>query len=194
MRQLLVQWLIFGMGWMEDFPLGGQMTAVFVRNYKDILNFGFDKAVEDAVGRFPSYSFLMTGHSLGGAMTTVFSLHVALRYPAKQVRLYAWSGPRSGDETFVKMLKEHVFEQYRIVRDGDFVPDFPLRISQTLPAAHHNTFEIYYPKHMTTDNYRICDQAETESCLKGSWWKTMFSHIFMFDMNFFNSQFMDYCE
>ncbi|KAF1771426.1 hypothetical protein GCK72_003252 [Caenorhabditis remanei] len=192
--QLIAQYVVFTMGWMEDFPLGGKMVAIYVQIYKDILNFGFDASLEQAVSLFPTYSLLVTGHSLGGAMATVFSLHVALRYPLKPVSLYAWSGPRSGDETFVRMLREHLTEQYRVVRDGDPTPDFPLRVSQTVPTPHHNTFEVFYPTHMTTDNYKICNQAESETCLKGSWWKTFFSHIFMFDMNFLNHQRMGYCN
>ncbi|EGT40767.1 hypothetical protein CAEBREN_17067 [Caenorhabditis brenneri] len=191
-RQLLAQFIVFGMGWLKDFPLGGKLVGIYVQIYEDILNFGFNAALERAVNEFPSYSLLITGHSLGGAMSAVFSVHVALKYPTKQIRLYSWSAPRVGDETFVKLLREHIPEQFRVVRDGDLVPDFPLRVAQTLEAAHHNTFEVFYPNNMEKDNYVICEQAESETCLKGSWWKSIFAHLFMFNMNYFNYR-LGYC-
>uniref|UniRef100_A0A8R1DV77 Lipase_3 domain-containing protein n=1 Tax=Caenorhabditis japonica TaxID=281687 RepID=A0A8R1DV77_CAEJA len=192
--QFLAQYFVFTMGWMTDFPLGGKMVALYVQMYKDVLNNGFDTSLERAVNLFPSYTLLVTGHSLGGAMATIFSLHVAIKYPGKKTSLYSSSAPRSGDETFVKLLRERIFEEFRVVRDGDFVPDFPLRVSQVLPAAHHNSFEIFYPNHMETNNYKICDQPETETCLKGSWWKRPVAHAFLFDQNFFNFHGLGYCD
>lgn len=84
------------------------MSAIYVQMYKDILSFGFNEALDHAAALNPFYDLLITGHSLGGALATVFSLHVALRFPLKKVVLYSVSAPRSGDETFVKLLKEHV--------------------------------------------------------------------------------------
>uniref|UniRef100_A0A1I7UUC4 Lipase_3 domain-containing protein n=1 Tax=Caenorhabditis tropicalis TaxID=1561998 RepID=A0A1I7UUC4_9PELO len=191
--QFVSQFYVFMMGWMENFPLGGRMVAIYSIMYKNILDFGFDSCLEKAIERFPTYSLLVTGHSLGGAMATVFSLHVAMKYQNKQTRLYSLSAPRSGDETFVKLLRKHVYEEFRVVRDGDFVPDSPFRVSQTIETAHHNSFEIFYGSHMAVDNYVICDQPETEYCLKGSWWKKPVAHMYLFDQNFYNYH-LGYCE
>ncbi|KAF1766183.1 hypothetical protein GCK72_006139 [Caenorhabditis remanei] len=191
--QFVSQFYVFMMGWFEDFPLGGRMVAIYSRMYRDILQFGFDECLGKAVEKHPTYSLLVTGHSLGGAMATIFSLHVAMKYPQKQTRLYSLSSPRSGDETFVKLLNQYIFEQFRVVRDGDFVPDSPFRVSQTIETAHHNSFEIFYGSHMAVDNYVICDQPETEYCLKGSWWKKPVAHMYLFDQNFYNYH-LGYCE
>ncbi|CAL2032279.1 unnamed protein product [Caenorhabditis brenneri] len=191
--QFVSQFYVFMMGWFEDFPLGGRMVAIYSRMYKNILDFGFDTCLEESVKKYPTYSLLVTGHSLGGAMATVFSLHVAMKYPQKETRLYSLSAPRSGDETFVRLLKQYIFEQFRVVRDGDFVPDSPFRVSQTIETAHHNSFEIFYGSHMAVDNYVICDQPETEYCLKGSWWKKPVAHMYLFDQNFYNYH-LGYCE
>ncbi|CAP24006.2 Protein CBG02522 [Caenorhabditis briggsae] len=191
--QFVSQFYVFMMGWMEDFPLGGKMVAIYSRMYKEILEFGFDDCLEKAVIKYPTYSLVVTGHSLGGAMSTVFALHVAMKYPQKLTSLYSVSAPRSGDETFVKLLRQHVSEEFRVVRDGDFVPDSPFRISQTIETAHHNSFEIFYGSHMAVDNYVICNQPETEYCLKGSWWKKPVAHMYLFDQNFFNYH-LGYCE
>ena len=106
--QFVSQFYVFMMGWFEDFPLGGRMVAIYSRMYRDILQFGFDECLGKAVEKHPTYSLLVTGHSLGGAMATIFSLHVAMKYPQKQTRLYSLSAPRSGDETFVKLLNQYV--------------------------------------------------------------------------------------
>ncbi|PAV69450.1 hypothetical protein WR25_09052 [Diploscapter pachys] len=76
---------------------------------------------------------------------------------------------------------------FRIIRDGDWVPDTPFRISQNLPNPHHTPYEVFYGSHMSASNYHICPQAETEECNKGSWWRfPAISHIFMFDQNYIN--------
>lgn len=92
-----------------------------------------------------------------------------------------------------KIWKFQVFEEFRVVRDGDFVPDAPFRVSQTIETAHHNSFEIFYGSHMAVDNYKICNQPETEYCLKGSWWKKPVAHMYLFDQTFYNYH-LGYCE
>lgn len=119
--QFVAQFYVFTMGWMKDFPLGGRMVAIYVEMYKDILEFGFDASLEKVVQEYPSYSMLITGHSLGGAMATIFSLHVALKYPQKKTSLYSMSAPRSGDETFVKLLREHVSDFKKFLKGSESV-------------------------------------------------------------------------
>lgn len=97
------------------------MVAIYVEMYKDILEFGFDASLEKVVQEYPSYSMLITGHSLGGAMATIFSLHVALKYPQKKTSLYSMSAPRSGDETFVKLLREHVSDFKKFLKGSESV-------------------------------------------------------------------------
>ncbi|CAI5453056.1 unnamed protein product [Caenorhabditis angaria] len=192
-RQLLMQYFVFMLNWLEPFPLGGKIVGYYLNSYNTILNSGFDVFINQVATKYPNYDFISCGHSLGGSLATVFSLHLARMYPDRNVDLYSWSGPRAGDETFVELLNQHVRKHYRVVRDGDLIPDMPLRVSEILPQAIHNGIEIFYPSHMAIGSYKVCDQAESQFCMKGSWWKSPFAHIYIFDGDFMNYN-LDYCD
>lgn len=71
-----------------------------------------------------SYQIFVTGHSLGAALATMATLHIAKKTQFTQPILYSFAGPRTGDPVFANHFNE--LEQcYRIANTEDIVPTVP---------------------------------------------------------------------
>ncbi len=75
----------------------------------------------------PAYSLLITGHSLGASLATLAALDLneTLRM---NITLYTYGGPRVGNRWFVRYFNNKIQESFRVINDGDIVPDFPPNI------------------------------------------------------------------
>lgn len=67
----------------------------------------------------------VTGHSLGGALATLSTLHIKeMHYFQSPPILYAFANPRAGGETFFKQFQG--LDCFRIANSEDIVPTLPL--------------------------------------------------------------------
>lgn len=64
---------------------------------------------------------IVTGHSLGGGVSTLCAVDLASTYP---VVSYTFAAPRTGDERLCKLIDERL-SIYRIVNTSDVVPTLP---------------------------------------------------------------------
>ena len=89
----------------------------------------FTKDVLDDIEAHPDYQFIATGHSLGGAVATIFlyeALNKGFLDPNKnEPVLITYGQPRTGNENFVLDFNKKVKKVLRIVRDGDIVVSLP---------------------------------------------------------------------
>ena len=67
----------------------------------------------------------MTGHSLGGALSTLCAADVAALFPQSAVVMYNFGSPRVGNLKFVQMFNQLVPEAFRVVNDADVVASVP---------------------------------------------------------------------
>lgn len=72
-----------------------------------------------------SKSLFVTGHSLGGALATLFSLDCALNTDFSAIYIYTYGAPRVGDEAFANLFNETVPASIRFVNLADLVPFVP---------------------------------------------------------------------
>jgi hypothetical protein len=79
--------------------------------------------------KHPTYQYIFTGHSLGGAMSTIFALDSALEgyvnVNYNSPALINYASPRVGNYVFASYVMKHVPVIYRIVRQGDPVVSVP---------------------------------------------------------------------
>ncbi len=66
----------------------------------------------------------VTGHSLGGALATLATLHIKIATDFKSPILYAFANPRVGNRDFASHFNN--IECYRIANSEDIVPTVPL--------------------------------------------------------------------
>lgn len=79
--------------------------------------------------KYPDYQVVFTGHSLGGAMATLFSLGAVrnkiINKTTDSPVLITFGAPRPGNDVFANEVMLSVPIVFRIVRQGDAVPVVP---------------------------------------------------------------------
>jgi hypothetical protein len=86
--------------------------------------------LKELLAKYPKYQYIFTGHSLGGAMSTIFSLDAVLdKYvyvkDGFSPVLLNYASPRVGNFVFAAYVMKYVPIIYRIVRTGDPVVSIP---------------------------------------------------------------------
>jgi len=106
---------------------------------------------------------IFTGHSLGGAMTTLAALEYlklqenkTVGFEIPKVSVITFGQPRVGTQAFSKCLQDNLFHNYRIVYGKDPIPSNP-----TKPYLHSGT-EIRYSQE-NFNHPKICDKNSDES-------------------------------
>lgn len=100
----------------------------FVLMYSEIateLNNIVSKALQEFNAVEPT--LLFSGHSLGGALATLASIDIAIRHdlPPNRVITEIFGAPRIGNEAFASFYNHVVPLHWRVITDGDIVPQLP---------------------------------------------------------------------
>lgn len=108
--------------------LGRLIDSVYNLNRKDDFPSMEDK-IEDTLKNRPANSSLfVTGHSLGGALATISTLHIHMSEEIEfEPILYSFASSRVGDIQFGRYFEN--LECYRIANSEDIVQKVPLPIS-----------------------------------------------------------------
>lgn len=69
-------------------------------------------------------SFVITGHSLGGALVTLMTVEVAAQSGVKPT-VYTFASPRVGNPQFVQLFNSCTSQSWRIYNQYDIVPTLP---------------------------------------------------------------------
>jgi hypothetical protein len=91
------------------------------------------------------HSFVVTGHSLGGALVTLYTMEHAIKKradPSRKVVLdvvCTFASPRVGMEAFVQAFDALPIDSWRIANSQDIVPKVPPSIPLLLPYQHVDT-------------------------------------------------------
>lgn len=127
------EWLYDGDGFLTSHPLGGEVESGMYDMYRSLC-----LSTPAAPTRTPFSAFLaslvttrpimLTGHSLGGALTTFTAADISLlpTPPAAQnLQVYSIASPRVGNADFVDAFDAAVINNFRIYNIRDYVPTLP---------------------------------------------------------------------
>jgi hypothetical protein len=124
-------------------------------------------AVTAAVAKYPTYKFVVTGHSLGGAVATIAGAW--LRVNGFSLDIYSYGSPRVGNTAFANFVTAQTGGNYRVTHLDDPVP----RLPPILLGYHHTSPEYWLSTGTdTTVNYsvsdvKICEGISNTTCNAG---------------------------
>jgi len=125
---------------------------------------------------FPDYQIVVTGHSLGAALATLFSVtlyHNGIKNP----RLFNFGSPRIGNINTAAYISELLPDINRITNHKDAVPHLP---PHSLTSFVHIAKEWYYDQ----NGMHACEGFEDPKC-SSQWFITSISdHMLYIDTPF----------
>ncbi|OZM58536.1 hypothetical protein CIB95_02920 [Lottiidibacillus patelloidae] len=126
-------WLADSLAFHIDFPYGencGKVHFGFLEVYKSCRNelFAGLKEIDK------TKKVIITGHSLGAALATVFALDLAKNAAFKNIKLINYASPRVGNQKFCNAVNKEIAEIVRIVNVHDVVTLLP-PITIPLPCS-----------------------------------------------------------
>lgn len=142
-------------------------------------NYGYvEKYYRDVAG---SMKYLITGHSLGGALAVMTALKIVTTLTAnpQDVQVFTFGQPRIGDYEFAQnVVQRNLPNLYRLVHNKDIIPHFPAcstKIGDTSVCLqeskkpYHHTVEVFYNNNKNSFQYVLCDanNGEDPSCSDG---------------------------
>jgi triacylglycerol lipase len=107
-------------------------------------------------------NLFITGHSLGGALSTITSLDIAEELGYPNISMINFGSPRVGNPDYVEIYKQYIKNYYRVTHGSDPIP----RLPPTLLGFYHIGNEIYYPN--STLSYISCTESENDQCEDGN--------------------------
>ena len=142
----------------------GKVHTGFCRYYAALAQQGIASAFLTLLNAHPGYEAVITGHSLGGAVATLFSYDVYdTSHGTVKPLLHTFGQPRVGDYDFSRALLRRVRNAYRIVHRRDVVPHLPLcfghgECRNISGDPFHFGMEVWYHKEaLVGAPYKICD-------------------------------------
>eukprot|EP00128_Syssomonas_multiformis_P012886 Colp12_sorted_trinity150504_noHs@6127 len=140
----------------ENMPPNAQVHQGFYKDYIALRD-QILQAYESAKQRYPSFSVISTGHSLGGAMATLCGLDLYTKYN-EDVKLFTYGSPRVLAPELASWVTSRL-THYRLVNYNDIVPHVP---TQTAMNYRHVAQEFWLQKDGTM---KVCDMSgEDPNC------------------------------
>lgn len=62
--------------------------------------------VKGQLDSYPSYSIVVTGHSLGGSLASLGGVSLVSNFPRVPLRVYTFGKPRTGDPDFANLVEK----------------------------------------------------------------------------------------
>lgn len=138
------------------------------RGFLDVyhsVSVGLIKAVQSLYATYPNASVLVTGHSLGAAVSILAAVDLVKVLekssgPSLSLQLYNFGEPRVGNPAWAYWVHNSVFGsaeesskvQYRVTHKHDPVPLIPLLQWDFLHTPH----EVWYDNDLAGNNFRDC--------------------------------------
>ncbi|KAH9650569.1 C2 domain-containing protein [Citrus sinensis] len=185
-----------------DFKQEVQVHGGFLSAYDSVririisllkLSIGFK---DDSAGPLDKWHVYVTGHSLGGALATLFALELSSSQLAKQgaifVTMYNFGSPRVGNKRFADVYNEKVKDSWRVVNPRDIIPTVPrlmgyCHVAQPVYLVAGELKDALAAMEVLKDGYQgdVIGEATPDVLMKGE--KELIEKILQTEINIFRA-------
>ena len=123
----------------------GEAMSYFYKNYYYSFQDDLHTQLMSLSSSYSGYSYLYTGHSLGGALAVLAALETYTNgYLDAPPTVYTYGQPRVGNQAYAESLNANLPNLYRAVHNKDIVPHIPPMIDFNLAALPQQDQFILY--------------------------------------------------
>lgn len=141
---------------------GCRVHSGFYDTFRSV-EIGLTAALIDLRAKNPTYQTVITGHSLGGALASLYSMSLAYEHNITDFKMYTFGAPRFGNQECVDAFKSKLDGALeRVVHDHDIVPHLPPESF----GFKHLPQEIWE----VGSKYTECDDSGEDSKCSDSLW------------------------
>jgi triacylglycerol lipase len=101
----------------------------------------FKTQMFDTINKYKPNNIVVTGHSLGAAVSTIVGLDIKDKH--HNVVVYNFASPRVGDLNFCKAVKSINLPLFRIVNNSDIIPTLPTPVMLNLDEPDNPLMYIH---------------------------------------------------
>jgi predicted lipase len=132
--------LVLAKAIFDDF---GSVHSGFLKSYMSVAD-GVVAEILNLVNQFPDFDVVLTGHSLGGAQTTLLAMDLAYNHGLVGAYIITFGSPRVGNVDFATAFNNvYAGRSWRVTHEYDIVAHVPLRNMLT-ETFHHVGTEVWY--------------------------------------------------
>eukprot|EP01129_Flabellula_baltica_P004990 TRINITY_DN1779_c0_g1_i3.p1 TRINITY_DN1779_c0_g1~~TRINITY_DN1779_c0_g1_i3.p1 ORF type:complete len:293 (+),score=36.72 TRINITY_DN1779_c0_g1_i3:229-1107(+) len=163
-REHITNWITDLTFTLSDFHpevSGAKVHTGFLNAYKGV-HAQLLSSMNEIVAKYAVSKVVVAGHSLGGSLATICAADFARRGIVKEIELYTFGAPRTGNYKFAMYVNSALKSSYRVVNQRDIVPHVP----QTIWGYSHVPTEYWYSN--GTEYYTVCNgSGEDKYCSAG---------------------------
>ena len=101
----------------------------FAEIYFELEKKNFNGILKRILTPYAGYQVIFLGHSLGGAMASIMALDAVLSKSIVKTKtspmILTYGQPRTGNDIFANEVMKNIPIVFRVVREGDLVPNAP---------------------------------------------------------------------
>ncbi|KIJ55296.1 hypothetical protein M422DRAFT_41300 [Sphaerobolus stellatus SS14] len=141
-------------------PSGVQVHSGFLNAYNSVAN-SVISAVKIQLASYPNYKIVTSGHSLGGALSSLAAVSLKGNFPSADITMYTYGQPRTGNPAWASWVNQQFGSKiFRGVHNFDGVPTM---LPEWAGYRHHGV--EYWTKSSGASNTVVCmADGEDASC------------------------------
>lgn len=186
--------------------LGGSVYRYFYNAYRSFQP-EIKRILKCLVKDNPTYDIWVTGHSLGGAIASVFSAKLLDKkiIPPEKLKTIVFGMPRVGTYNYARSFDKLHKHSFRVVHRNDAVPHLPpclafgpnqdcVGLKITTYPYHHGT-EVWYDNNMSSElkPYKVCTgKPMNEDALCSNVRVPIIQHLFRDHLNYYGVHVSNY--
>lgn len=145
--------------WQDDYPYakGAKVEHGFMNYWKSV-EVQVIAEVKKLQAKFPDYTVISTGHSLGGSLSLLGAIDM-VRAGIKNVQVWNYGQPRVGNVEFAAYATSIVPSIIRITNHHDIAPEIPPAL---IEGYHHTPTEVWFGTPNDFKTWTVCDHVNGE--------------------------------